>query len=97
MIILIGFVANKKLSSKTAAEFIAALGINVGLAFAAREGVRAIVRFIPGFGQMISGFVAGGVTYGIGVAAITYFIEEKNMEHAKKSYQDGMKNYQQQK
>lgn len=93
MIILIGFIADKKLSTKTAAEFITALGINIGLAFAAREGVRAIVRLIPGFGNMISGLVAGGVTYGIGVAAITYFIEEKNMEHAKKSYQDGIKEY----
>lgn len=93
MIIIIGFIADKKLNSKTAAEFITALGINVGLAFAAREGVRAIVKFIPGFGHVISGVVAGGATYGIGVAAITYFIEEKNMEHAKKSYQDGMKKY----
>lgn len=93
MIIMIGFIANKKLNSKTATEFITALGINIGLAFAAREGVRAIVKVIPGFGNAISGVVASGTTYAIGVAAIAYFIDEKDMEQAKRSYQQEMKKY----
>ncbi len=97
MIIMIGFIADKELNSKTAAEFIAALGINIGIAFVAREGVRSIVKFIPGLGNVISGVVAAGATYGIGAAAIAYFIEEKNIEQAKKSYQVGMKKYKQEK
>lgn len=93
MIILIGFIADQQLNTKTAAEFITALGINVGLAFAAREGARAIIKFVPGFGNAISGIVASAATYGIGVAAITYFIEGKDMEHARKSYNEEVKKY----
>ena len=73
MIVVIGFIADKDINTKTASEFITALGINVGIGLLVREGVRAAVRFIPGAGLAVSGAVAGAVTYGIGQAAIAYF------------------------
>ena len=95
MIVVIGFIADKEINTKTASEFIAALGINVGLGLLVREGVRAAVRLIPGAGLAVSGAVAGAVTYGIGQAAIAYFIEDKSMEQAKEAYKHANHVYEQ--
>ncbi|MFJ7930179.1 GTPase family protein [Peribacillus sp. NPDC096622] len=93
MIVVIGFIADKEINTKTASEFIAALGINVGIGLLVREGVRAAVRFIPGAGLAVSGAVAGAVTYGIGQAAIAYFLENKNIDQAKEAYKNANKEY----
>lgn len=93
MIVVIGFIADKEINTKTASEFIAALGINVGIGLLVREGVRAAVRFIPGAGLVVSGAVAGAVTYGIGQAAIVYFLENKNIDQAKEAYKNANKEY----
>ncbi|YCI79408.1 50S ribosome-binding GTPase [Bacillus sp. R1-10] len=93
MIVVIGFIADKEINTKTASEFIAALGINVGIGLLVREGVRAAVRFIPGAGLVVSGAVAGAVTYGIGQAAIAYFLENKNIDQAKEAYKNANKEY----
>ncbi|WP_349730140.1 GTPase family protein [Peribacillus frigoritolerans] len=93
MIVVIGFIADKEINTKTASEFIAALGINVGIGLLVREGVRAAVRFIPGAGLAVSGAVAGAVTYGIGQAAIAYFLENKDIDQAKEAYKNANKEY----
>ncbi|MGG0412153.1 GTPase family protein [Peribacillus simplex] len=93
MIVVIGFIADKEINTKTASEFIAALGINVGIGLLVREGVRAAVRFIPGAGLAVSGAVAGAVTYGIGQAAIAYFLENKDIDQAKEAYKNANKDY----
>ncbi|MFD4818684.1 GTPase [Peribacillus butanolivorans] len=93
MIVVIGFIADKDINTKTASEFITALGINVGIGLLVREGVRAAVRFIPGAGLAVSGAVAGAVTYGIGQASIAYFIENKDMNQAKEAYKNANKQY----
>ncbi|MFJ7364541.1 GTPase family protein [Peribacillus frigoritolerans] len=93
MIVVIGFIADKEINTKTASEFITALGINVGIGLLVREGVRAAVRFIPGAGLAVSGAVAGAVTYGIGQAAIAYFLENKNIDQAKEAYKNANKEY----
>ncbi|MDP1419098.1 GTPase [Peribacillus simplex] len=93
MIVVIGFIADKEINIKTASEFIAALGINVGIGLLVREGVRAAVRFIPGAGLAVSGAVAGAVTYGIGQAAIAYFLENKDIDQAKEAYKNANKDY----
>ncbi len=93
MIVIIAFIAGKEINTKTATEFITALGINIGLAFLVREGVRAVVKFIPGAGNFISGTIAGSITFGIGLAAIAYFIEEKDIETSKEAYKKGKEEY----
>jgi len=75
MVSLIIYVSGRRVSPKLVAEFAAAVGINVGAGFVFREGARAIVKFIPLWGNAVSGVVAGAGTYAIGRAAIAYFIE----------------------
>ena len=93
MIISIGFIADKHLTVQTAGEFTGALGVNVGIGLLVREGVRAAVRFVPVAGSAVSGAVAGAVTYGIGQAAIAYFIDEKNLDQAKEIFKRKQKDF----
>ena len=91
MIMVVAFISGREINRKTATEFIGALGVNLGLAFAVREGVRSAVKLIPVAGNVISGAVAAGVTYGIGQAGIVYFIEGSELNKAKKEYERGRK------
>ncbi|MBS4201920.1 50S ribosome-binding GTPase [Bacillus sp. FJAT-49732] len=93
MIMAIAYIAGREISRKTAAEFIGAVGANLGLAFAVREGVRSVVKLIPAAGNVISGAVAGAITFGIGQAGIVYFIDGHDIGKAKKAFQSGRKQY----
>jgi uncharacterized protein (DUF697 family) len=77
------YISGREISAKLAAEFIAALGANVGAALVLREGSRALLKFLPGWGNAISGAIAGAGTYGIGKAATAYFIEGISLREAK--------------
>lgn len=68
-------VSGRPWSLATARDFVAALGVNVGAGLALREGTRAAVKFLPGWGNAISGTIAGAGTYALGRAATAYFIE----------------------
>ena len=76
MVGLIIHTTGRPFSTRLVAEFLGALGFNIGAGFVLREGARAIVRVIPIWGNAVSGFIAGAGTYAIGKAAIAYFIEE---------------------
>jgi len=69
-------VSGRTISRKAIAEFLGALGTNIGAGLVLREGARAAVKLLPGFGSAISGAIAGGATYALGRAATAYFIEE---------------------
>ena len=87
MIMGIGYIAGKDMSKKTATEFLSALGVNVGVGFALRQGARALVKFVfPGAGNVISAGVAFAGTWGIGEAAIAYFIDQTSVEEAKSKF-----------
>ena len=87
MITGIGYISGRDLSRETAKEFLAALGINVGVGFALREGARALIKFVfPGGGLVISAGVAFAGTWGIGEAAIAYFIEHASIDEAKNRF-----------
>ncbi|MEO8206497.1 MAG: hypothetical protein ABI615_09975 [Chthoniobacterales bacterium] len=76
--LLIGLIVHasgRKMGVRSVTEFLGALGLNLGIAFAFREGARAIVRFLPVWGSAVSGGVAAIGTYAIGKSAIAYFIE----------------------
>lgn len=92
-IILVAYISGREITKKTATEFLTAVGANVGIAFAVRESVRSAVKIVPGAGHVLSAAVAGGVTYGIGQAAISYFIDKSNMTQAKKAFEKGKKEY----
>lgn len=87
MIIGIGYISGQELDKKTATEFMAAMGLNVGFAFGIREIARALVKFIPVAGNVISGAIAAGATWAIGEAAIAYFIDMKSPDETKQIYE----------
>lgn len=76
-------ISGREMSMKLAGEFIAALGANLGLGLALREGARAAVKFLPGWGNAISGAVAGAGTYSMGHATVAYFIEGVSLTDAR--------------
>lgn len=80
MVGLIIYVSGRKAGPRLIAEFLGALGVNLGAGLLMRESARTVVRFIPGFGSAVSGFIAGGGTFLIGKAAIAYFIEGKGVK-----------------
>ena len=68
-------VSGREVNAKRAAEFLAAVGANIGTGIVLREGARAAVKLVPIWGSAISGAVAGAGTYAIGRAAVAFFIE----------------------
>ncbi len=83
----IAYVSGREMSRKAAKEFLVALGANVGAAFALREGARALAKLVfPGAGSAVSAGVAFAGTWGIGEAAIAYFIEKRPIEEARERF-----------
>jgi uncharacterized protein (DUF697 family) len=80
------YVSGRERSLRAATEFIGALGANVGAGMLLREGTRAILKFFPGWGNVVCGMVAGAGTYSIGRAAIIFFIEGASLKDARKTY-----------
>jgi len=85
----IAWLSGRPLDRRAATEFLAAIGANVGIGFAFREGARALIKFVfPGAGSMVSGAVAFAGTLAIGAAARSYFLRGGSIEDAKKAYAD---------
>ena len=84
-------IAGRKADLKSAAEFLASLGVNLGAALALREGARVAARFVPGFGHAVSGAVAAAGTYTMGRAAIAYYIEGADLRRARGLFRFGRK------
>jgi predicted GTPase len=83
----IAYISGRELSRKAAKEFLVALGANVGAAFALREGARALAKLVfPGAGSAVSAGVAFAGTWGLGEAAIAYFIEKRPIEEARERF-----------
>ena len=76
-------ISGRAWSPKLAAEFIAALGANLGAGLVLREGARAAAKFVPIWGNAISGAVAGAGTYAMGRSAAAYFIEGVSIADAR--------------
>jgi predicted GTPase len=80
----IAYLSGREMSKAAAREFLGALGVNVGAAFALREGARALAKFVfPGAGSAVSAGVAFAGTWGIGEAAVAYFIEKRPIAEAR--------------
>jgi uncharacterized protein (DUF697 family)/predicted GTPase len=89
LVVAIGYVSGRNLTMAAAAEFLTALGVNVGTGFVLREAARAIVRFVfPGGGMFVSGAIAYAGTVAIGKAASAYFIEGADRAKAKRAFDD---------
>jgi predicted GTPase len=83
----IAYLSGRELSKDAAKEFLVALGANLGAAFALRELARAAGKIaFPVAGELLSAGVAAAGTWGIGEAAIAYFIENRTIEEAKERF-----------
>jgi uncharacterized protein (DUF697 family) len=80
------YLSGRERSLRAATEFVAALGANVGVGMLLREGTRALLKFFPGWGNVVCGMVAGAGTYAIGRAGIAYFIEGVSLKDARRTY-----------
>jgi len=80
------YVSGRERSLRAATEFIGALGANVGIGMLFREGTRALLKFFPGWGNVICGMVAGAGTYAVGRAAIVFFLEGMSLKDARRVY-----------
>ncbi len=78
--------SGRELSMRAATEFCGALGANLGVAVILRESARAAVKIFPGWGNAISGGIAGAGTYAIGRAAVAYFIEGASLGEARRLF-----------
>jgi uncharacterized protein (DUF697 family) len=79
-------ISGRELGLKAATEFFGALGLNIGAGMVFREGARAAVKLIPGWGNAISGGVAAAGTYAVGRSAIAYFVEGVSIGEARKLF-----------
>ncbi len=80
------YVSGRERSVRAATEFITALGANLGAGMLLREGTRVVLKFFPGWGNVVCGMVAGAGTYAIGRASIVYFIEGLSLKEARRAY-----------
>jgi uncharacterized protein (DUF697 family) len=80
------YLSGRERSLRAATEFIGAIGANVGAGMLLREGARALLKFLPGWGNVICGVVAGAGTYAIGRAAIAFFLEGVSLKEARRTY-----------
>jgi len=80
------YISGREKSLRAATEFIAALGANVGAGMLLREGARAMLKFFPGWGNVVCGMVAGAGTYAMGRAATAYFLEGASLKEARQTY-----------
>ena len=80
------YISGRERSLRAATEFVAALGVNVGAGMVLREGARALLKFFPGWGNIVCGAVAGAGTYAMGRAAIVYFLEGLTLKDARRAY-----------
>jgi uncharacterized protein (DUF697 family) len=83
------YISGREKSLRAATEFIAALGANVGAGMLLREGARAMLKFFPGWGNVVCGMVAGAGTYAMGRAATAYFLEGVSLNEARQTYLKG--------
>lgn len=86
MVASIMHVSGREMSTRLAGEFLGALGANVGMGLALREGSRAAVKLLPVWGNAISGAVAAAGTFALGRAATAYFIEGLSMGDARRIF-----------
>ncbi len=86
MVAGIMYISGRERSLRAATEFVAALGVNVGAGMILREGARALLKFFPGWGNVVCGAVAGAGTYAMGRAATVYFLEGLTLKDARRAY-----------
>jgi uncharacterized protein (DUF697 family) len=79
-------ISGREMGLRAATEFFGALGMNLGIGVVLREGARAAIKFLPGWGNAISGGVAAAGTFALGRAAVGYFIDGISLPETRKIF-----------
>jgi uncharacterized protein (DUF697 family) len=69
MLHTIAAIYQQPLSYKTVFE----LATTLGVGFLFRQGIRSLLKVLPGFGSAVSGLYAGATTYALGCALCFYY------------------------
>lgn len=93
-VVIITYLGGHQVDAKAARDFILSLGavflFGFGLRFVAQQGTK-LLNVIPGAGSAISGTIAYSGTYSIGKAAISYYINGRSLDEAKKEAEKAKK------
>jgi uncharacterized protein (DUF697 family) len=84
-------ISGGELNVKQAGKWLTAVGANIGVGLALREGTRAVLKLVPIWGDLVSGGIAAAGTYAIGRAAIAYFIDEVTLARAQELFREKKK------
>jgi uncharacterized protein (DUF697 family)/predicted GTPase len=97
LVMLIAFLAGRDLDYKSAIEAITAMGgsgaAGIGFRAMAQQAAKALNLVIPGAGSVASSGIASAGTYGIGIAAVAYFVDGATGAEARKAYEEGREWY----
>jgi predicted GTPase len=86
----IAWISGRSIDRVGAAEFLAGLGANLGIAFVLRETVRALLKVVvPAGGPIVSATVAFSGTMAVGAAARAYFIRGVTLADARRVFRRG--------
>lgn len=86
MVAAVIYISGQPVRAKLGLKFIGAVGANVGVGMVMREGSRALLKFVPLWGNAVSGGIAGAGTFALGRAAIAFFIDGLSMEQARQVF-----------
>lgn len=76
MVSTLAYLSGRSWDKKTAAEWIASLGVVGGVGLGFRWSAQQLVKLIPGAGSLVSAGIAGAGTAALGHSAIAYFLED---------------------
>ena len=87
MVLTVATISGRQLGVRAAAEFAAAMGLNMGAALGLREAARQLLKLIPVAGSLGSTAIATAGTFALGRAAIAYYIEGASIEASRALYE----------
>lgn len=80
LVALIGGFSCSEMEKETVREYISSIGTTGLASLGFRELARGLIQFVPGYGQAVSGAVAGGGTYAVGRSAEKYFFDGEEVK-----------------
>jgi uncharacterized protein (DUF697 family) len=91
MVMTVGHIHNRKLSGAEAKRVVLELGTIAGLTFAGRAAINALLKFLPGFGALLSVPATFALTWALGRVSIEYFSNPKvSREDLKKLFTEAV-------
>lgn len=77
LVAVIGGFSCEEIERETVEDYVTSMGGTTAAAFGFRGLARGLIQFVPGYGQAISGAVAGGGTYAVGRSAEKFFFDDE--------------------